>query len=170
MNWFFDRLWKRTCYYRPSYQEPRALHFWLCRHLPCCCPQVSAEGVSMECGRLSFLVSFDYRGVNQMTPVVSGQHSSVNCVLLGFGRLPVFSLICWGCREGTFFFLFHFFIPSLKFFNKPLFPWKLLSWCWSLKYLGWSVLMVCRLFPKDSVTVLPRTGEEMEETNMAACN
>lgn len=43
MNWFFDRLWKRTCYYRPSYQEPRALHFWLCRHLPCCCPQVSAE-------------------------------------------------------------------------------------------------------------------------------
>lgn len=30
--------------------------------------------------------------------------------------------------------------------------------------------MVCRLVPKDSVTVLPRTGEEMGETNRTACN
>lgn len=35
---YFDRLWKRTCHYRPSYQEPRALHFWLRRHVPRCCP------------------------------------------------------------------------------------------------------------------------------------
>lgn len=36
-------------------------------------------------------------------------------VLLEFGRLPVFSLICWGCGVGTFFFYFIFLHPLWSF-------------------------------------------------------
>lgn len=47
---FLDRFWKRACHNRPSYQEPRALHFRLCWHLPRCRPKVSAQDAWSFCG------------------------------------------------------------------------------------------------------------------------
>lgn len=69
-------------------------------------------------GRLSCPASLGSQGVNQMTPVVSANIPVLTQCIIGVWEIVcIFTNLLRG-MEGDFFFffLFHVFIPSLKFF------------------------------------------------------